>query len=136
MEQELESIQKFYQVVIEFFLNYGFQVLGALIIIAAGWFISRWAAKAVLRLCEKHDVDVTLGIFFSNVVRLLIIAAVMVVSLGKFGISIGLRYWAPTKRYFETQYRVNMALYHAVKDAGITIPYPHRDVRMIAASGG
>ena len=271
MEKEIESLQRFYNLVIEFFVNYSFQVVGALIIIILAWFVAKWASRAVIRLCEQHKVDVTLTLFASNIVRMLVMAAAIIVALGKFGISIGpfiaaigaislsiglalqgtltnygagiglilsrpfvvgdtvlindvfgvveeirlgyttlrtedeelitvpnkymigdilvnsfgyrivettigidygddpqsavdvivatltgfeelspdhtplvgiegfgdssidigVRYWAPTQKYFETQYRVNMALYRSIKDAGITIPYPHRDVRMI-----
>ncbi len=271
VEKEIESIQKFYNLVIEFFVNYSFQVVGALLIILLAWFVAKWASRAVVRLCDKHDIDVTLGLFASNLVRMLIMAAALIVALGKFGISIGpfiaaigaislsiglalqgtltnygagiglilsrpfvvgdtvqinevfgvveeirlgyttlrtedeelitvpnkymigdilvnsfgfrivettvgiaygddperaiaimkqtlesfeelsgdnapqvgiekfgessidigLRYWAPTKKYFQVQYRVNMALYKAIKDAGITIPYPQRDIHMI-----
>jgi small conductance mechanosensitive channel len=271
MEKEIESLQRFYNLIIEFFVNYSFQVVGALIIIILAWFVAKWASRAVVRLCEKHDIDVTLSLFASNIVRMLIMAAAVIVALGKFGISIGpfiaaigaislsvglalqgtltnygagiglilsrpfvvgdtvlvnevfgvveeirlgyttlrtedeelitvpnkymigdilinsfgyrivettigidygddpqkavdvitatlagfeelssdnvplvgiegfgessidigIRYWAPTQKYFQTQYRVNMALYNAVKVSGLTIPYPHRDVRMI-----
>ena len=52
-------------------------------------------------------------------------------NFGESSIDIGLRYWAPTKKYFQLQYRVNMALYTAIREAGITIPYPQRDIHMI-----
>ena len=45
-------------------------------------------------------------------------------------ISIGMRYWVPTPRYTQTLYAVNMAIFHALKDAGITLPFPQRDVHI------
>lgn len=271
MEQEIASLQKFYNLVIEFFVNYSFQVVGALIILILAWFAARWASRAVVRQCEKHNIDVTLGLFAANIVRLLIMAAALIVALGKFGISIGpfvaaigaislsaglalqgtlsnygagiglilsrpfvvgdtilindrfgvveeiklgytilrtedeelitipnkhmvgeilvnsfayrivettvgidygddpesaiaaiertlasfeelskenpplvgieafgessidigIRYWAPTKKYFQVQYRANLAIFKVLKDDGITIPYPRRDIRML-----
>ena len=276
MQQEIESLQRFYNLVIDFFVNYSFQVLGALIVIILAWFVARWASRAVVRLCEKHDVDVTLSLFASNIVRMVVMAAAIVVALGKFGISIGpfiaaigaislsvglalqgtltnygagiglilsrpfvvgdtvlvnntygvveeirlgyttlrtedeeiitipnkhmigeilvnsfayrivettvgidygddperaisairnalagfeelsdenaplvgikgfgdssidigIRYWVPTTKYFEVQYRVNLALHKAIKAAGITIPYPQRDIHMVASPEG
>ena len=41
-----------------------------------------------------------------------------------FSINIELRYWAYTKLYFETQYRVNLAIYEAFKKESINIPFP------------
>ncbi|MEA3372796.1 MAG: mechanosensitive ion channel [Campylobacterota bacterium] len=123
MEQELESAQKFYHLIIEFFVNYSFQVVGALIIIFLGWIVSRWAYKAIVRQFQKHSLDVTLGQFTGNFVE----------AFGDSSINIGIRYWAPTKKYFQTQYQINLAIYQAIRSAGITIPYPQRDVRMIAA---
>lgn len=271
MEQELESVQKLYHLVIEFFVNYSFQVVGAIIILFLGWFVSRWVYRIVVRLFEKHDLDVTLGEFSANLARLLIIAIALIMALGKFGISIapfiaaigavsltaglalqgsisnygagltliisrpfvvgdtiavndvfgvveeiklgytllrtedeelitipnkhmigeilvnsfeyrivegsvgigyddspenaialiktllasnealskehtpvvgieafadssiiiGIRYWVPTKRYFQTQYEVNLEILNAIRSAGLTIPYPQRDVHLI-----
>ncbi|NIQ11216.1 mechanosensitive ion channel family protein, partial [candidate division KSB1 bacterium] len=36
MEKELETIQQIYNVVVEFIINYSFQILGAIIILIVG----------------------------------------------------------------------------------------------------
>ena len=41
MEEELQSIQKFYDLIIEFFVNYRFQLVGAIIVILMGWFVAK-----------------------------------------------------------------------------------------------
>ena len=48
-------------------------------------------------------------------------------------INIGMRYWVPTKEYYETLYAVNLSIYKKFKEARITIPYPQRDVHMVSA---
>jgi small conductance mechanosensitive channel len=48
-------------------------------------------------------------------------------------INIGIRFWAPTKQYFETRYRANDAIFKALAEADITIPFPQREVRMLEA---
>lgn len=88
LQNELETITKLSNMVIEFFVNYSFQVIGAIIIFLLGLIVARWIAKIVLRLCEKKNVDVTLSLFISSCVKLLIIAMVLIVCLGKFGISV------------------------------------------------
>ena len=47
-------------------------------------------------------------------------------------IAIKMRYWVPTTKFFETKFRVNMAIYDALKAGKITIPFPQRDVHLIS----
>jgi small conductance mechanosensitive channel len=47
-------------------------------------------------------------------------------------VNIGMRYWVPTKQYFQTMYQANLAVYNALEQAGITIPFPQRDVHMLS----
>ena len=88
MEQELETVTRLYGLVIDFFVNYSFQVIGALIIFVLGLIVARWFSRLTQRLCQRHEIDVTLSLFIANCVRLLIIAMVLVICLGKFGISV------------------------------------------------
>ena len=46
-------------------------------------------------------------------------------------VNIGMRYWVPTKQYFQTLYKANTAVYDALNEAGITIPFPQRDIHMV-----
>ncbi|KPK25207.1 MAG: mechanosensitive ion channel protein MscS [Nitrospira bacterium SG8_3] len=61
------------------------------------------------------------------------------VGIQKFGdssIDIGLRYWVPSKRYFLTLYEVNLAVYKNLKEGGVEIPFPQRDVHIVPQSAG
>jgi small conductance mechanosensitive channel len=86
--QELETLQKIVDVVMEFVINYSFQIVGALIILIIGLKLSGWLSRLVLRLCEKRNVDITLSKFFASSVKLLVIVFVIIIAIGKFGISI------------------------------------------------
>jgi len=88
MDKELEEVNKFYNIVVEFIANYSFQILGALIIIIIGIFVSRYVQKLVLKLLVKNKIDETLSGFIANFVRFLVIAMVAILALGKLGISI------------------------------------------------
>lgn len=55
---------------------------------------------------------------------------------GDSAVEIAYRYWVPTQRYFEIQYRVNMAVWSAIADVGLTIPFPQRDVHLIDPATG
>lgn len=275
MSQELHYVQEFYNLAIEFVANYSFQIIGALIITVIGWFLSKYIYNVLIRFFDKHDFDATLAKFAANVVRILILGAMIVVAIGKLGISvapfiaaigaifltaglaiqgsvanfaagislvisrpfkvgdtilinniygeveeiklayttlrtedeelitvpnknmigevivnsfsyrivestvgisynddidkaitiiknvidsfenmsvdnkaivgidkfgdnaleIGMRYWVPTRRYFKLQYEVNLAVYKALNEANLTIPYPQRDVHVYGKTG-
>jgi len=48
-------------------------------------------------------------------------------------INIGYRVWVPTNSYHSKRYAINLAVYHALKKANITIPFPQRDVHLITS---
>ena len=73
VQEELEMIQQAYNVVVDFLINYSFQVVGAIVILIIGFFVSRFISNAVLRACERKEVDVTLRLFLSSVVRILVL---------------------------------------------------------------
>lgn len=54
---------------------------------------------------------------------------------GDSAVHIGMRYWVPTRDYFKTLYAVNLAVYQQLQTAGITIPFPQRDVHIRSGSG-
>ncbi|MDJ0984169.1 MAG: mechanosensitive ion channel family protein [Desulfobacterales bacterium] len=276
MKEELEAVEKYMDLIVEFAVKYGFQVVYAIIILIIGLIIARWLSNMVVRVCESRHLDITLSRFLGNVVRLTLIAFVLIIVLGKFGITmtpfiaaigavafgsslalagllsnygaglsiiitrpfvvndtiqiqgvsgvveevglaatrlstedgeqitipnkhivgeilinsfenkvveasigisydddaqkaidtiqkalqtipdivseptpqigieefadssvnIGIRYWVPTKQYFQTLYQANLAVYKALDQAGITIPFPQRDIHMAAGDQG
>ncbi len=88
MGNELETIQQIYNVVVEFIINYSFQILGAIIILLIGAKLAGWLGRLVANLCEKKNVDITLARFMGNVVKILTLTFVIIIAIGKFGISI------------------------------------------------
>lgn len=270
MGQEIQAVHKLVDIGSEIAIQYGFQFVAAIIILIVGWLVARWVGGLVLKLCGKANLDITLSRFFAGLAKVLILVFVVIIALGKFGITIapfiaalgavafggtlalqgllsnyaagltiilsrpfvvndtiriqgvvgvvdeiklaytllstedgeevlvpnkqivgeilhnsqenmvveatvsidygddprdaveiirhvlnenkhvanepaaqvgiqafgdfalviGYRYWLPTKRYFQTQYEINDAVYAGIKNAGITIPYPKRDVQL------
>lgn len=272
MFDEIGAAERYMDIIIEFGVNYGFQVLAAVITLIIGLIVARWLSRVVVRVCDKRNLDMTLSRFLGNVVKLVIIGFVMIMALGKLGIAItpfiaalgaiafgsslalggllsnygagltiiitrpfvigntinvkgvngvveeiglgsthlstedgeeitipnkhivgeiltnsfenkvvemtigisyddepqkaigtigealkkipeivdppapqigiqefadssvniGMRYWVPTKQYFQTLYQANLAVYTALNEAGVTIPFPQRDVHMLS----
>jgi small conductance mechanosensitive channel len=272
MPEELAEVGKYMDIIIEFAVKYGFQVIYAIIILIIGLIVARWLSNMVVRVCETRKLDITLSRFLGSVVRLSVLAFIMIIVLGKFGITmtpfiaaigavafgsslalagslsnygagltiivtrpfvvgntitiqgvsgvveevglasthlstedgeqitipnkhvvgeiltnsfenkvveiaigisydddpqkaikiiqetlqkipeivnepapqigieefadssvnIGMRYWVPTKQYFQILYQANLAVYNALNKAGITIPFPQRDIHMLS----
>lgn len=85
---EITQVQKIVTIVIDFCVRYSFQILGALIILGIGFYIAGRFSKMVVRMCEKKGIDVTLSKFLGSITRILVITFVIIMALGKFGISI------------------------------------------------
>jgi len=88
MTEELDQLQKIIDTVIEFFVNYSFQIIGGIIILCAGFIVANILAKTTTRICQKRDVDITLERFFSSCVKLLTIIIFTIIALNKIGIAI------------------------------------------------
>jgi small conductance mechanosensitive channel len=52
-------------------------------------------------------------------------------AFGDSSINIAYRYWVKTSDYFPIQCPVNLAVFKALKDASIAIPFPQRDVHIV-----
>ena len=88
LKEELDQVSHFYNVIVEFFTNYSFQLVGAFIIFIIGYIFAGKIAGLVLRLCERHKLDVTLSRFLANTSKMLIVVMITIIALGKLGISV------------------------------------------------
>ena len=88
MNEELESVSKFYDVMVEFVANYSLQIVGALILVVIGVIASKYVQRFVLKILLRYRVDETMSGFIATFVRFLVIAMMVILALGKLGISI------------------------------------------------
>lgn len=88
VQQGIDNLQQIINTIIEFCVNYSFQVLGALIVLFAGSLAAKWIGGLVLKGFEKKKVDITLARFLTGMIRGLIFAFAVIIALGKFGITI------------------------------------------------
>ena len=88
MQEQISSFQKLLDTLIEFVVNYSFQVIGAIIVLAVGVIIANRVAALILQLLEKKKLDITLSKFIAGTVRVLILGFAVLIALGKFGITI------------------------------------------------
>jgi len=88
MKEEIEVLQNLINITIEFLVTYSFQILGAIIILIVGIIVARWLSKLSVKLCEKNNMDVVLTKFLGSAVKIIVFIFVLIIALGKFGISI------------------------------------------------
>lgn len=88
LKDEIDQMTKFYDLIITFFANYSFQLVGAFIIFLLGYWLAGKVGRWVLRLCEKHQLDITLSRFIANTCKMLIVVMITIIALGKLGISV------------------------------------------------
>jgi small conductance mechanosensitive channel len=88
IQQPIDALQTAYQTAIGFLVEYSFQMLGAVLVLIAGFIVGGWVSRMLLRVQEKRDVDVTLRGFIASTVRLIVIVIFFIVALEQLSISI------------------------------------------------
>ena len=53
LANELGNLQMVYDTILEFMVNYSFQIVGGLIIVFIGYFVAKKASSLAVSLCEK-----------------------------------------------------------------------------------
>ncbi|WLR93762.1 mechanosensitive ion channel family protein [Shinella zoogloeoides] len=68
-------------------VQYSFSILGALVLLLLGWFLSRLMHRwALSGLSHVRGIDMTLAHFFANILRYAVLVLVFVTVLGQFGV--------------------------------------------------
>ncbi|MBD1387827.1 mechanosensitive ion channel family protein [Neiella sp. HB171785] len=88
MDENIAEVQKYYDLIVDFLVNYSFQLLGAVVLLLIGLWIAGAIASWVNNLCLRHQVDVTLANFLSNLVKIIVVVMVLVMVLNQLGIAI------------------------------------------------
>jgi small conductance mechanosensitive channel len=88
MAEEIEYFGRIAGFATEFVVNYGFQIIGAFLILVIGWLAANWLARLTMGLCERARLDITLSRFFSSLAKATVLVFVIIIALGKFGITI------------------------------------------------
>ena len=88
MQEELQTVQKLINILIDFFVNYSFQVVGAILVLVIGVLVARAVSSFFLKLFEKKEIDITLSKFIASLIKGIILGFAFIVAIGKFGITI------------------------------------------------
>lgn len=83
----MDQINNIQETLMPFLVDYGLNVLGALVVLIAGWIISRWASKRVERFSSRSErIDETLSPIFVKGVKITIMTITVLIVLGQFGV--------------------------------------------------
>jgi small conductance mechanosensitive channel len=88
MQDEIKAAQKLIDIIIDFFANYSFQVVGAILILVIGFVVARAVASFLTKFFERKQFDITLSKFAVATAKGTILAFAIIIALGKFGITI------------------------------------------------
>ena len=85
LKDEIDQVANIYNVIIEFFTNYSFQLVGAFIIFIIGYMFAGKVSSWVLKLCQRNELDITLSQFLANTTKMLVVIMIAVIALSKLG---------------------------------------------------
>jgi small conductance mechanosensitive channel len=87
--QTIDAITQIEAKVVDFLTDYGFQIIGALIILTIGFVIAWWIGRALRQWLEKKHVEPPIIMLAVRVVRLLIFLVALLQALEKLSVPIG-----------------------------------------------
>jgi small conductance mechanosensitive channel len=88
-DKTIDAIGRIETRVVDFLTDYGFQIIGALIILAIGLVIAWWIGRALRQWLEKKNVEPPIVMLAVRVVRLLIFLVALLQALEKLSVPIG-----------------------------------------------
>jgi len=81
-------IEQWQNTIVTFFITYGFQMVGAVIILVVGALIARWLGNLTNKWLTKQHLEPPICVLMVRVVRLLVFGLAGVLALDKFGVQI------------------------------------------------
>ena len=88
MEDTTETVIAYQEKIVQFFIEYGIQIIGALIILAIGMIIARWVGNLTDTWLTRYKLEITIRRIFVRMVRLVVLVMVLILVLDKFGVQI------------------------------------------------
>jgi small conductance mechanosensitive channel len=87
-DKTIQTIDEIKNKAIDFLTDYGFQIVGALIILAIGLVIAWWIGRVLNEWLEKKRVEPPIRMLAARVARLLVFGLTLVLALDKCGVPI------------------------------------------------
>ena len=82
------QLEQWQTTIVTFFITYGFQIVGAFIILIVGALVARWVGRLSDGWLVKHALEPPVRVLMVRVVRLIVFGFAVVLALDKFGVPI------------------------------------------------
>jgi small conductance mechanosensitive channel len=87
-KETADALATIQETVVKFFVEYGFKLLGAAIIVVAGWLIARWLGNLMMKGLSKRELEPPVRMLMVRIVKLIVIALTLVVAVQKLGVEV------------------------------------------------
>ncbi len=88
MDEHLQTLEHAQRTAIDLALQFGPKVLVALLILAAGYFVGRWAGRVTDSMLAKLGLDETLRLLLIRIVRVAVLALFLIMALQNLGVQL------------------------------------------------
>lgn len=86
--ENIETVSVWIDFATDFAVEYGFQILGAIVFFLVGLLVANWIGNRLVGLATAKNIDITLSQFLGSVAKAVLIVLLIIITLGNFGVSI------------------------------------------------
>ena len=87
-KETADALATIQETVVKFFVEYGFKLLGAAIILTAGWLIARWLGNLLMKTLNRREMEPPVRMLLVRIVKLIVIGLTLVVAVQKLGVEV------------------------------------------------
>jgi small conductance mechanosensitive channel len=88
MDEQLQTLEYAQRTAIDLAIQFGPKVVAALLILAAGYFVGRWVGKVTDSMLAKLDLDDTLRLLLTRIVRVAVLVLFLIMALQNLGVQL------------------------------------------------
>lgn len=88
MDEHLQTLEHAQRTAIDLAIQFGPKVVVALLILAAGYFVGRWAGKVTDSMLVKLGLDETLRLLLTRIVRVAVLGLFLIMALQNLGVEL------------------------------------------------
>ena len=88
MDEQLDTLEHAQQTAIDLAIQFGPRLLVALLILAAGYYVGRWAGRLADSMLAKLGLDATLRLLLVRIVRILVLGLFLIMALQNLGVQL------------------------------------------------
>ena len=136
-------------ITLDLVIRYGFQVLGAIVILTVGVVLARWIGNFTNRWLEPRVKEPPMRLLMVRAIRILVLMLALLVALDKFGFQIApqpvigiselgdfsvtllIQPWIDVAHVIKARAELYKAILERFRASKIEIPFPQREIRLL-----